>query len=211
MNTWKKPRCPKTCPSLNVLIEFKISMMHYNFYIKDGKKMRKKDLIMKDLTKNPPQYLVKDFIMKEGNTFKTIKEARKLLNQIKKAYYMSKKFKTSNKKETNQTNSKEDGTKENPTGNRYWLPGHNHPWKESPNNPKSTNFNGTHFKRLKVQTVTMQLRRTVVIRIPMRSPVIVKLSMSPRKKISKQVLRIMKASVLNIEIFPTRNTTTMEA
>ncbi len=76
---------------------------------KDGKRMSEEDLIAKAVTKNLPQYLVKDFIMKEGNTLKTIKEARMLLKQIKKAHYMSKKSKTSSNKENNQTNSTEEG------------------------------------------------------------------------------------------------------
>ncbi len=97
----------------------------------------------------PSQWL---FFMKEGDTLKTIKEARKLLKWIEKAHYMSKKSKTSSNKEKNQTSSKEEGPKENPTWNKCHLPGHNHPWKECPNNPGSNNFNGTHFKQVREES-----------------------------------------------------------
>ncbi len=78
--------------------------------------MREGDLITKVVTKNIPLYLVKDFIMKEGNTLKTTKDTRKLLKQMEKAHYMSKKHKTQNNKEKNHIYSKEDGPKENPLG-----------------------------------------------------------------------------------------------
>ncbi len=65
---------------------------------KYGKKTSNNNLIKKVVTKNLPWYLVKDLIMKAGNTLK--EEARKLQKLIEKDQYMSKKSKaSSNKKE----------------------------------------------------------------------------------------------------------------
>ncbi len=70
----------------------------------------------------------------------------------------------------------------------------------------SMEHNSSKQKRsIRFQPATMQMRRAVVIRIPMRSPVEAKMSMNTRKTVTIQGSGTRKVSVLNIKIIPTRN------
>ncbi len=82
--------------------------------------MSKEDLNIKVVTKNLPQFLVKDLTMKEGSTVRTMKEARKLLKQIKRPIICQRSVKYEQQRK-DQANSKEYGI-ENPSGNRCCLP-----------------------------------------------------------------------------------------
>lgn len=62
---------------------------------------------------------------------------------------MSKQSKMSIMKEKTTTNSMQDGQKENPAGNKHQLQGQNCALKECLKNPRSSNFNGIHYNKVR--------------------------------------------------------------
>ena len=85
--------------------------------------------------------------MKEGDNAKTLKAVKTILKTIEKAHRNIKveKEPSGNKK------PKEQPTPNTTDTNKCRLIGHNHTWKNSPNNPASKNYNGTHYSKIREQ------------------------------------------------------------
>ena len=85
--------------------------------------------------------------MKEGDKAKTLKAAKTTLKTIEKAHRNIKveEEPSGNKK------PKEHPTPNTTDTNKCRLIGHNHNWKNCPNNPASKNYNGTHYSKIREQ------------------------------------------------------------
>ena len=100
------------------------------------------------VTRNIPEFLKQIFTLQGGNKLKTLKDAKKALMKIEQAY--DSEPQTSCKKTRNKPsdNGNENGNKSDSSSSgkkQCRLQGHDHMWKDCPNNPYSSGFTGTHF------------------------------------------------------------------
>jgi hypothetical protein len=115
---------------------------------KGGKEMTERELVRKVVTANIPESWKRDFTLQGGDKLKTLKDAKKALMKIERAYGFEPR--TSRKKARTKTsdngNENGDRTDSSSSGKKQCrLQGHDHMWKDCPNNPYSSGFGGTHF------------------------------------------------------------------
>ena len=128
---------------------------------KGATEMDEETIIKKVITKNLPSDYAKDFIMQGGDKKKRIKDVKKLLRTIERANNFDIKAKLQQQQELKdqqrlrqQLKKNEKPEKEVDTSNNYStgkcrLQGHVHEWSECQNNPRSTNYNGTHYAMIR--------------------------------------------------------------
>ena len=93
------------------------------------------------------------WILKKGGQAKTLKPAKRTSKTIKKAHAKDKIEEESSNKRFKE--SATDPTKKNMCS----LSGHNHLWKDCPNNPNSKKYNGTHYILQGLKTRTRSYAR----------------------------------------------------
>ena len=115
---------------------------------KDGKEMTKRELVKKVATRNIPESWKHDFTLQSGDKLKTLIYSKKILMKVERAYDFEprKSRKKTRKKPSDNGNENGDKTDSTSSGRKQRrLQGHDHMWKDCPNNPYSSSFAGTHF------------------------------------------------------------------
>ena len=115
---------------------------------KEADKMSDREAVRKIIAPNIPNDWRKDFILKEGDKAKNFKQVKTILKTIEKARGVNKtdKEESSGKKKT-----PKEPAPTPPDKNKCRLVGHNHNWKNCPNNPNSKNYNGIHYSKIREQ------------------------------------------------------------
>ena len=113
---------------------------------KDSEKLSERETICKVITPNIPKEWERDYLLKEGDKAKTLKAAKTILKTIEKAHRNSEveEEPSGNKKPKEPASTITDT-------NKCRLIGHNHLWKNCPNNPVSKNYNGIHYSKIREQ------------------------------------------------------------
>ena len=113
---------------------------------REEEKLGERETIRKVITPNIPKQWERDYILKEGERAKTLKAVKTILKTIEKAHGNGEVEKEpSGKKKPGEPAPNQSET------NKCRLIGHNHLWKNCPNNPTSKNYNGTHYSRIREQ------------------------------------------------------------
>ena len=109
-------------------------------------KLSERETIRKVITPNIPREWERDYLLKEGDKAKTLKAVKTILKTIEKAHRNDKveQEPSGKKKPKEPAPNKTDNDK-------CRLNGHNHLWKNCPNNPRSKNYNGTHYSKIRDQ------------------------------------------------------------
>ena len=124
---------------------------------KDAVAMTEKELIGKVVKKNLGLNYTKDFILQSGDQETSLKGVKKVLRKIERAHGMEKQLQKKQKLQQqlhlkqDKTDGEKEPKKEEPGPRPKNMCGvHNktHEWKDCPNNPHSTNFNGTSYKEI---------------------------------------------------------------
>ena len=109
-------------------------------------KLSERETIRKVISPNIPRAWERDYLLKEGDKAKTLKAVKTILKTIEKAH------RNDEVEEEPSSKKKPKEPAHNPTDiNKCRLNGHNHLWKNCPNNPISKSYNGTHYSKIREQ------------------------------------------------------------
>ena len=140
-------KMPRTMKVADYIDRVEVINERLSLLDKEAEKLSERETIRKIITPNIPKEWERDYLLKEGDKAKTLKAAKTILKIIEKAD-RSKKME---EEPSGKKKPKEQPAPNTTDTNKCRLIGHNHTWKNCPNNPASKNYNGTHYSKIREQ------------------------------------------------------------